>query len=112
MPPLKLLPAFVVAAAAFVLAIASVTVVLDGGSGACRTKDGAAAPRSGERVRRETSWLPPGTRCVYRTSAGAVRTVEPSPFIFVINLGLGALLALVVQSRFVEQVRRRRRRTS
>ena len=109
MRSLKLLPVVIVAVASFVLAIASVTVVLDGGAEACQGRQGPSAPRSGETVRRETSWLPPGTRCVYTAAGrGAVRTVEPSPLIFVVNLGLGALLGLLLKSRVVDQMRQRR----
>ena len=107
MPPLKLIPIAVLAVASFVLAIASVTVVLQGGDRACRGSDGPATARAGETAIRETSWVPPGTRCVFRGVGGATRTVEPSPFIFIINLGLGTLLLLVVKRRFVDQVRRR-----
>jgi hypothetical protein len=107
--PLKRPLIALLAAGALVLAVASVTVVLNGGERACRDGTGPAAARPGETVRRETSWLPPGTRCHYRAvSTGATRSVAPSPFIFVINLGLGALLVLLLQRRFAEQMRRRR----
>ena len=108
-PSLRRVLVAVLAATSFVLAIAGVTVALNGGRGACRAHEGTAAPRAGETVGRERSWFPPGTRCRYRTAAsGTTRTVEPSPFIFVVNLGLGALLAMLLKRRFLDQMRRRR----
>lgn len=108
MPPFTRILLGIVAAASFTLAVATVTIALAGGRDACREREGPQAPRTGETVRRETSWLPPGTRCTYGAADGSTRTVAPSPFIFIINLGLGALLLLLMRQRVADQVRRRR----